>query len=185
MTQTDFLNRLGMLAKVTEFHLTKEWVALYDRALSKFGYDKAAAAVEAAIMERRGNERFPSIADLVQRCAPQVLDADTAVEVAARIWGAIGKFGWANFSDARNWIGEVGWHIVSINGGWQRICETAQAKDVGVWKAQLRDHAAAALRRHKAGVLGQAPKFGEVAGAGKVAALVGEVAKSKQLGKVL
>ena len=180
MTQTDFLNRLGMLAKVTEFHLTKEWVALYDRALSKFGYDKAAAAVEAAIMERRGNERMPSIGDLVQRCAPQVLDADTAVEVAGRIWGAISKFGWSDPLGARDWIGEVGWHIIETNGGWQSICATAQAKDVGTWRAQLRDHAAAAIRRHKAGVLGVAPRFGEVAN-DKVAALVGEVLSRKEV----
>jgi hypothetical protein len=179
MTRNDFLNRLGMLAKATEFHLTHDWVALYDRALSRFGYDRATGAVEAAILERRGNERMPSIGDLVHRCAPQVLDADTAVEVAGRIWTAISQFGQYRGADAANWIGEVGWYVVTTSGGWEKICQTAQAKDVGVWRAQLRDHAAAALRRHKAGVLGSAPSFGELAN-NKVAALVGDVLKKSE-----
>ncbi len=178
MTQNDFLARLRILAKVCDYQLPMELLALYDRALSRFGYDRATTAIEEAIIQRRGNDRMPSIGDLVDRCSPQILETDSAVDVAARIWGAISKFGWANATLAHDWIGEVGWHIVSINGGWQRICETAQSKDVGVWKAQLRDHAAAALRRHKAGVLGAAPKFGETSISNRMSALVGDVMKN-------
>jgi hypothetical protein len=179
-TQKQFLDKLGLLAKVCEYQLSPDLVALYDRALRKFGYDRAIAAIEEAIIERRGNDRMPSIGDLAGRCAPEILERDTAVEVSARIWAAIGKFGWNNSTDARDWIGEVGWYVVETNGGWSRLCGTAQEKDVGTWKAQLRDHAAAALRRHKAGVLGNAPKFGEVAGSNRVAALVGDVIKKRE-----
>lgn len=180
-TQKEFLNRLGMLAKSCDFQITPDWIALYDRALRRFGYDRAIAAIEDAIIERRGNERFPSIGDLVQRCAPEVLDTDTAVEVAGRVWTAIARFGRYRAADAASWIGPVGWYVVEHSGGWGKICETAQAKDVGTWRAQLRDHAAAAIRRHKAGVLGDAPKFGEIANSSKVAALVGDVLKKREM----
>lgn len=181
MTQKDFLNRLKILAEVCEFRLSTDLVALYDRAMRRFGYESATTAVEAAIMERRGQDRMPSIGDLVNRCAPQLSEADTAIEVAGRIWTAISKFGQYNAADASRWIGDIGWYVVNHNGGWARICETANAKDVGIWKAQLRDHVASAIRRHKAGVLGVAPTFGEIAsGQQKVAALCGEVLKKSE-----
>lgn len=173
--QKEFLNRLGMLAKACEFHMTPDWIALYDRALRKFGYERAITAIEDAIMERRGNERMPSIGDLVGRCSPQILDSDSAIEVAGRIWTAIAEFGQYRGADAASWVGPVAWYVIEHNGGWAKICQTAQAKDIGIWKAQLRDHAAAALRRHKAGVLGAAPSFGEVANVQKISALVGQV----------
>lgn len=177
-TQATFLNRLGLLAKHCQYPITKEEGILYDRALQRFGYDRAVAAVEEAIIERRGNDRMPSIGDLVQRCAPQVLDADTAVEVAGRIWTAISKFGQYRALDAAGWIGEVGWYVVQNNGGWQRICETALSKDQGIWKAQLRDHAAAAIRRQRAGLLNAPPTFGEASN--RVAGLVGQVLKKSE-----
>jgi hypothetical protein len=179
-TQKQFLDKLGLLAKVCEYQLSPDLVALYDRALRKFGYDRAITAIEEAIIERRGNDRMPSIGDLAGRCSPQILDGDTAVEVAGRIWTAISEFGQYRGADAANWIGEVGWYVITHSGGWEKICQTAQIKDVGTWKAQLRDHAAAALRRHKAGVLGNAPKFGEVTGSNKIAALVGDVIKKRE-----
>ena len=174
MNQKMFLERLTLLAGTCDHRLAPVMIELYDRALRKFGYERAVAAVEAAIMERRGQDRMPSIGDLVSRCSPEILERDTAVEVSARIWSAIGKFGWPGELDARGWIGEVGWYVVQVNGGWERLCRTAQEKDVGTWKAQLRDHAAAAIRRHKAGVLGSAPGFGELPNS-KLAALVGDV----------
>lgn len=179
-TQKNFLDRLGLLAKVCDYHPTPELIALYDRALRKFGYDRAITAIEEAVIERRGNERMPSIGDLVARCAPQVLDVDKAIDVAGRIWTAISRFGQYSAADALSWIGPIGAYVVEHNGGWQRICETAQTKDIGIWRAQLRDHAAAAIRLHKAGVLGSAPRFGELADSQKMAALVGEVLKKTE-----
>lgn len=176
-TQKQFLERLWLLAKVCEYQLNADLIALYDRALSRFGYDRAIAAVEEAVIERRGNERMPSIGDLVARCSPQILDSDSAVEVAGRILSAITKFGWSNGADAPSWIGEVGWAVVERNGGWKNLCETVKEKDIPTWRAQLRDQAGAVLRRHKAGVLHQSPKFDEVAGPKSIASLTAVVGK--------
>ncbi len=177
-TQKQFVSRLAILAEFCGFNLSKEMVALYERALSRFGYEKATAAVEAAILERRGQDRMPSIGDLVNRCAPAILDGDSAVEVSTRILSAIRKFGHPNGADARDWVGEVGWHVVGLHGGWAAICQKVNEKDLPVWAAQLRDQAAATLRRHKAGVLAAPPSFNELPN-NRMTALVGAVLTKK------
>ena len=185
-TQKEFLSRLGMLAKACDFALTQDWVALYDRALRKFGYDRAVTAIEEAIIERRGNDRMPSIGDLVHRCAPQVQERDTASEAAARIVAAVPKFGrYANPADVRDWVGSVAWYVIERLGGWATFCGSyglcTDSRELTNWKAQLRDHAAAAVRRHKAGLLGVAPAFGEGShGQERVHALVGQVLKKSE-----
>lgn len=180
MKQTDFIARLKLLAKVCDFQLPMELVLLYDKAMSRFGYDAAVAAIEAAILERRGHEKMPSIGDLAHRCSPQIDERGTAVEVSGRIIAAVTKFGWANARDAADWIGEVGWAVVDRNGGWESLCQSMREKDVPTWRAQLREQAASVIQRHKAGVLGAAPKFGEVAAAPRMAALVGGVLKKSE-----
>ncbi len=186
MTQKDFLSRLKTLAGVCDFQLNQDLVTLYDRALRRFGYDRATAAVEDAIMERRGQDRMPSIGDLVQRCAPSLADADLAVEVATRIIAAVPKFGgYASDADVSDWLGPVAMHVIQGLGGWQHFARTfgrvTDAKEVGIWKAQLREHAASTLRQHKAGVLGIAPRFGEVSsGQQRVAALIGSVLEKNE-----
>jgi hypothetical protein len=180
MDRKTFLNRLATLAKVCEFPLNQDLVALYDRSLRKFGYEAASKAVEDAIIERRGFEKMPSIGDLVHRCSPQILDQDSAVEVAGRVLSGISRFGYNNPLDAERFIGAVGWYVVSLNGGWRTLCETVKEKDLPQWKAQLREQAGAALRRYKAGVLGTAPTFGEVSK--PVASLVGDIIRKTDHG---
>lgn len=174
-TQKEFLDRLGLLAQTCEFRLTPQLLSFYDRALQRFGYDKAVRAVEEAIMERRGNDKMPSIGDLAHRCAPVVTEQDNAVEAAGRILSAISKFGYARSADAHDWIGEVGWRVVEVNGGWTTLCQTVREKDVPTWKAQLREQCASAIRRHKAGVLELPPCFDELPHIKQIASLVGGV----------
>lgn len=183
--QMKFYQRLGMLAKSCDYALTDDWLALYDRALRRFGYERATEAVEAAIIERRGNERMPSIGDLVARCSPQIQERDTAVEAAGRIVAAVPKFGrYAHDADVRDWVGPVAWHVIEQNGGWKNFCGTygnvTDPREVANWKAQLRDQAVAAVRREKAGLLNTAPRFGEVANIG-VQALIGQVLKKSEV----
>lgn len=180
MTQQVFFSRLKILAEVCEFRMSGDLLSLYDRALRRYGYEKAVSAVENAIIERRGNDRMPSIGDLAQRCSPQVLDADTAVEVAGRILAAISRWGYNNGPHAAEWIGEVGWAVVERTGGWEKLCTTVKERDLPTWRAQLRDQALAVLRRQKAGLLDAPPSFGEVGKSQKVAALIGAVVKKSE-----
>lgn len=70
-----------------------------------------------------------------------------AREIAARIVGAVPKFGWNNAARARMYIGEAGWELVERQGGWQYICENLGHRiNAATFQAQLRDLAEGSLR---------------------------------------
>lgn len=159
MEQKRFLSALGGLAKLVGFTLTPELVELYDRGMRRFGYDRALKAVEEHIITRRGQDRFPSIGDLVRLIQPEENDDDAAVEVAGRIFDAIARFGYWNPKEAQDYVGEVGWLVVARNGGWAALCEGTLSRNVPALKAQFREMALSILRRARAGTLGQAPRL--------------------------
>lgn len=159
MEKRDFLKRLAALAGQCQVTLDETMILLYDRTAARIGYDVACKAVEKAFVTRRARDPFPSVADLVALVRPGLKDEDQAVEAANRIIQAISNHGWNNVKDAQAFIGEVGWYVVVRNGGWVAICERVKASDVGMHRAQFREAALAAIRRHKAGALDTAPAF--------------------------
>jgi hypothetical protein len=161
MNQADFLNRLSTLAKFCGFTLTKEVVALYDKALSPHGYPKACNVLEQVIFNRRSRDPFPSIGDVLRLVVPFVDDVDTAIEAANRVVESVSRFGWCNEADAKAHIGEIGWYIVERNGGWVALCENMRTTEIGMLRAQFRELALAAIRRSNAGLLQSAPAFDE------------------------
>lgn len=158
-TQKSFLCKLALLAKVCGVTLTPDLVELFDRGLRRFGYEAAGAAVERHTIERRGVDRFPSIADLARLIVPSVSDEDQAVEAAGRVIQAIDKFGWNNQREAEQFCGEVAWYVVNRNGGWVSLCEGALSRNIPTMKAQFREMALSAIRRNRAGTLSVAPSF--------------------------
>lgn len=91
------------------------------------------------------NKTFPLPAQIRELVNPgEFIGAEVqAREIAARIIGAISKFGWNNGREAQVYIGPIGWSVVLSSGGWSKLCE-----DVGpgydkinpaTLQAQLRD----------------------------------------------
>ncbi len=105
------------------------------------------------------NSRFPLPAVIRSRIKP--VDADTdeirAHTAVARIPEAIAKYGWANAKQAREFIGELGWLIVSRDGGWVRVCEMLNQDNIGTLKAQWRTQALFEAKRSRAGLTNEAP----------------------------
>jgi hypothetical protein len=50
-------------------------------------------------------------------------DEENGQEIASRIEGAIIKYGYSSIDKARQFIGELGWHVVTQCGGWVSVCE--------------------------------------------------------------
>lgn len=50
-------------------------------------------------------------------------DEEIGQDIASRIEGAIYKFGYTSPERAKEYIGDLGWHVVEQFGGWPRICE--------------------------------------------------------------
>ncbi len=70
-----------------------------------------------------------------------------AREIAARICGAIPKYGWCNSNEARAFIGEIGWLAIERQGGWRYLCENMGiAIQPGTFQAQIRDQIAANIQ---------------------------------------
>ncbi len=88
------------------------------------------------------NRTFPLPAQIREIVNPEeFVSVETkARETAARICGAVSKFGWNNWAEAKNYIGPEGWAVVDRIGGWQHICESLGLKfNPTAFQAQLRD----------------------------------------------
>lgn len=162
-TRADFLNRLRALAKLCREELPEVVIQLYDSAFASMGYDKGCAAVEQAILTRRGNDRFPSIADLRAHVVKEPQDIDLANEAVGRIFEAVDKFGWNSSAKAEAYMGDVAWRAVRQFGGWMSICELPTRQTTAA-RAQLRDSCLATIRLAKAGALGSAPSIARLTG---------------------
>jgi hypothetical protein len=109
-----------------------------------------AACVDAYNRYRRNpaNKIFPLPAQIRELVNPEefVAPETMAREIAARIVGAIPKFGWANAREAQAYIGPDGWALVNRAGGWRHLCETTQTKQAPILQAQFRDQLEGSLR---------------------------------------
>lgn len=88
------------------------------------------------------NKMFPMPAQIREILCPEINPESQGREIAARIQGAIVKYGYANPIEAKDYIGPVGWEIVQSYGGWSYLCENhGKAIDSSVFQAQTRERA--------------------------------------------
>jgi hypothetical protein len=86
------------------------------------------------------NKFFPVPAQLRELVNPRISDDALAKEAAARVIQAISKFGWPNPTEAKEFIGELGWRGVTRFGGWSSVCENVGTTiSPDTFYAQLRD----------------------------------------------
>jgi hypothetical protein len=87
------------------------------------------------------NKTFPLPAQIRELVCPDEFVAPEvkARETAARIIGAISKFGWSNAKEAQVYIGPEGWQAVQRQGGWSHLCEQTSKYNELTLQAQLRD----------------------------------------------
>ncbi|OPZ23075.1 MAG: hypothetical protein BWZ03_00649 [bacterium ADurb.BinA186] len=104
------------------FNLRPEVLLMYVEDLSDFPEFEVISAYQ-AYRKNPKNRTMPLPAQIIGVLSPELTTDGKANEVASRIRSAIGKFGWPNPGDARDYIGELGWKIVERNGGWQTLCE--------------------------------------------------------------
>lgn len=108
--------------------------------------------------------RMPLPMELKSILNPKLDGDDQAREAAARIITAIPKFGYMNGGLAREFIGELGWEVVKLQGGWGYLCQHHQSENDGVLQAQCRELSKAVATKAKRGELDQAPALPEKLG---------------------
>lgn len=94
--------------------------SIWSQALSSYSDEIVKKAFALAI---KTMEHFPVIKDIIGICDGRHQSSeDDGRELAARIEGAITKFGSYNFKDAKEYLGPIAWEVVTLNGGWQEVC---------------------------------------------------------------
>jgi hypothetical protein len=91
------------------------------------------------------NDRFPIPGVIREVARPTVSNRGKATEAAARIIAAIRKHGWNNPLPAREYMGELAWKVVEMQGGWMAQCESSDP--TGVLQAQWTKLAEAILEK--------------------------------------
>ena len=81
------------------------------------------------------------------------IDSDNAREAAERIVHAVSRYGWSNLTLAKEYIGELGWKCVEMQGGWQTVCSEVTHENQGFLKAQYREYCRTLIHRGRKGIL--------------------------------
>jgi len=113
---------------------------------------------EAILTYRRNpaNVFFPKPGQLIAIIKPVETELDLGRLVAARIIQAVGKFGNYRYEDAKAFIGELGWEVVKMQGGWNKLCALT-SEELRAEQPRMRDLAQSINKRAKLGTLEQAP----------------------------
>lgn len=101
--------------------------------------------------------RCPLPALIRNRIQPAETDENQALAAVSRVISAVSRFGWNNAGQAREYIGELGWSLVQLDGGWMTVCETLNQDNLGTMRAQWRQLAMSQIQRAKSGTINQAP----------------------------
>lgn len=130
-----------MTAEYYGRQISETVLAMYASDLEDLPADKVC---DAYVRYRRNpaNKTFPLPAQIRELVNPEeFVSVETqAREVAARIVGAISRYGWANAKEAQAFIGPEGWDLVKRSGGWSYLCEnTGVSIQPTTLQAQLRD----------------------------------------------
>lgn len=146
----DERNMLGKTIAFTAAYysreLQKEVLSMMVDDLSDLPFDLINQAYS---MYRRDpkNRAFPLPAQIRDIVDPVETPEERAREIAARIEGAIVRFGHPNEAEARHHIGDEGWSIVQRYGGWSHLCANhGLSITPASFHAQVRDQLSTALR---------------------------------------
>lgn len=163
MKKAEFADLLAGLAEAFDKKLSPFVAEAYYRALSPLGSEVVRKAFYAAI-ERC--ERFPTVIKLKELAGvPDDLPVDDegkAREIVARIKNAVSTFGYYRGEDAEEYLGELGWFVVSQLGGWKVICDYPTMDALDFELARARELAKIYMTKSRRGELGQAPTFDDL-----------------------
>jgi len=183
-----FIGRiLGALARQSGRSFTEDDLEFY---LDELTHHDPKNVADALRMIRRGSRQFPTIADIeaamgiVQARPHEALKAE-ATALANRIVEAVRKFGYMRGDEAHAYLGNGGWTVVRLMGGWDMICDWTEA-DLISKVAQMRDVSMSVVPKDRAGELDRLPaprtnNLGKLGAAGNLPILEAEAKKVRQL----
>lgn len=146
---TKIKTTLSLLAEYFQIQITDAQLKMYTEDLADIAESDLTAAIE-TIRKSENIIKFPLPSQI--RALIYGKMEDNAIELSAKIEMALSKYGYTNPDKAKEFIGEVGWEIVKLNGGWQNMCQTIDVDDLPILKAQWRNLAKSLLNKVNFGV---------------------------------
>lgn len=101
------------------------------------------------------NDKFPLPGKLIGMI--RLPDDQKARDAVARIMTAIARIGNYRTADAQAFVGELGWEVVKLQGGWEDVCKGITDDNKGILQAQWRELAISLLNKHRLGLTNEAP----------------------------
>lgn len=124
----------------------------------------------------RKQDHFPSLREL-NHALSNTVDDDTLSKITAmNILGAIQKFGYCNWPEAKQYIGELGVKAVDRFGGWPNVCEMLTMDNFTYLQNYMRETIKSFL---SAGVMEN--HSGSLPEGKKVSGLISELSKSMDI----
>ena len=120
---------------------------MYVDDLSDLPIDEVIRAYQTYRREPK-NTRAPMPAQIRAIVLPGNDIESKAREIAAKINTAVVRIGYNRRDDAKAFIGEDGWQVVELNGGWNHLCTNlGVAIDINSFQAQARELAKVVLAK--------------------------------------
>lgn len=136
----------AMVAAYFRIQIDDAVLRMYAEDVSDLPFDDVIAALVSYRKDPK-NRFMPLPAQIRDIIAPVSTPEEMAREIAARIEGAIVKFGHPNEAEARNYIGAEGWGIVQRYGGWNHLCQNhGLSISPASFHAQVREQLVSAFR---------------------------------------
>lgn len=129
----------AMLAAYYQKQIPDVVLKMYARDLNDLDFKEVCGALERYRQDPK-NRSMPLPAQ-IRAILGSAVDSDSAArEIAGRIAGAVVKHGFYQGTEAREYIGEIGWTVVTKLGGWGHICTNLGVSiDPTAFYAQVRD----------------------------------------------
>lgn len=152
-----FLQVLRALAAITKTELLPFMVDRYDAELQRFGYKNVAVALEGFFNDLGNNSRFPSINQIKSLLGESSFnEEEIARDTIAKLRDSVSRFGSWNHEDALRYVGPLGRHLISVNGGWNAFLDCCNTyENMNFFLAQLREQAKIAIKKDRGGILDQ------------------------------
>ena len=142
-----FFSMISAMSRMTGADLDEIAISLYHQALKPLGYEQVNNALKAMFEDINSRSPMPSIKQIKEKIGVSELDSDDMANIiAGKITGAVRKYGYNSPEAARKYIGEEGWAVVEMQGGWARICEHLSDDQIPIYHAQWRKMIQAVLK---------------------------------------
>lgn len=124
---------------------------MYAQDLSDLDFETVMSSFEK--YRKNHKNRFMPLPSMIRDLITPEVDEETiAISTASKVVQAVSKHGWSNASDARAFVGELGWAGIQRFGGWMAVCENlGQSINLGTFQAQLREILKSEIKVQKAG----------------------------------